>query len=125
MPTDTENTQRVILDDEIVSRLKRLETPKRPGFLAKLFHTYTRSADEYLDAIASALEHGDAEACRSAAHAFKGGSLNIGASRLSALLAEAEGHARSGALELIVVEPLRHAHEEACVALRETLGITE
>ncbi len=114
-----------LVDVDIVSRLKRLETPKRPGFLNKLFNTYTRSASEYLEALRSSIKQADAEACRSAAHAFKGGSLNIGASRLSSMLAQIEMSAKNGELDAIDLEALRSMHDQSCIALRDALGLVD
>ncbi|NNM52994.1 MAG: Hpt domain-containing protein [Pseudomonadales bacterium] len=48
-----------------------------------LLQTFMTDADVRMDSVRQAIDSGDAEALRKAAHSFKGSSVNVGARRLS------------------------------------------
>src|SRR5919199_3327777 len=69
-----------------------------PTFLAELIDTYVADTPQQLAAIRRALEVGDAEAVRRAAHSLKSNSATFGAAALAALGAQLEARGKAGAL---------------------------
>ncbi len=67
--------------------------------VADLVETFHEEAPGYLDAMDQALETGDTDKLRQAAHALKGTSGTLGARRLQALCKALEEHAREGTLD--------------------------
>lgn len=86
-----------VLDRATIERLRRMQNEKRPTFLADLFEKFERSAGELRARMGDAIESGDNAAVKEAAHALKGASRNVGASRLSGLCADLEQLADGGA----------------------------
>lgn len=64
-----------------------------------LVQTFLADSEQRIEAVAAALERGDADGIRRAAHSFKGSSGNMGALRLSELCREMEERGRSEQLE--------------------------
>ena len=92
---------------DTVATLKRLASPRRPRFFAEIVDRYTVDARAALPRMRSALEAGDKDALREAAHALKGGSRSVGARQVAACCEQLEGFARAGdldAAESLVVE---------------------
>ncbi|MDD9937806.1 MAG: response regulator [Myxococcales bacterium] len=85
-----------VLDRATIERLKRMQNDKRPTFLADLFTRFDHSAGELRERLKQAIGAGDDGATREAAHALKGASRNVGASRLSGLCADLEQLADAG-----------------------------
>ncbi len=59
-------------------------------FFREVLQAYKAGAEEMLRAMGQALEQGDDEGWRNAAHGLKGASLNVGAVRLGQRLADME-----------------------------------
>jgi HPt (histidine-containing phosphotransfer) domain-containing protein len=72
-----------------------------------------------LEALSKALEAGDGEAVRFAAHGLKGSAANVGGDQLRRLAAEAEQLARAGDLER--VNALLARIDAASTVLREEM----
>lgn len=88
------------LDGAVLASLREVMESQYPDLLA----AFLLDSRERLQALHAALELGDAEAMRRAAHSFKGSCSNLGATRLSALCEELETRARS--LQLVDTEGL-------------------
>jgi len=70
-----------------------------PVFLADLIDSFLVEAPATLATIREAVRQVDASGLRSSAHALKGSSGTMGASRLSSICADLESQAKSGKLE--------------------------
>lgn len=97
-------------------------------FLAELIGTYLADSPNLLAQMRSAIESGETETLRRAAHTLKSTSATFGASRLAGLAREIETAAAAGAdLDGIParVEAAAAEYEIAAAALRErTAGAT-
>ena len=109
-----------ILDEEALSRLRSLEDPKSPGFVAEIFHDFLGSLEDQVDRIRTAVKAGDIDGLRTVAHTFKGSSASVGAEllRLVALkLEELSSNPQD--------EELAFAVEELENAVRDTRRVME
>ena len=79
-----------VLDEEALNRLRSLEDPENPGFVAELYGDYLDGLDDHLTRIRGAVENGDVTAIRSAAHTFKGSSASVGAELLRLVAVKVE-----------------------------------
>ncbi len=87
-----------ILDRAALADLRAM-TGDDPAFLGELIDTYVADMPQQLAAIRRALEVGDAEAVRRAAHSLKSNSATFGALGLSQLCRELEERGRTGSLD--------------------------
>jgi CheY-like chemotaxis protein len=85
-------------DPACIDRLRQLEAATGETIVAEVVGHFLTSAPLQVAAIREALTSGDAEALGFAAHALKGSSAQLGASRLAALAQELETLARNGAV---------------------------
>ena len=83
-----------VLDASVTGPLRALG----PDVLGQIGATYLADVPVRLEALRSAVATGDAEAARRAAHAVKGASAGIGASRVKTAAAALEQAAREGEL---------------------------
>jgi len=72
------------VDREICDELRALENPRRPDFFAKLVARYVTTSRALIDEIGWALNDGELDRVRIAAHRLKGSSRQFGAFELSA-----------------------------------------
>ncbi len=86
------------IDQAALGPIRTLEASGRPGLLAKVVALYLDDAAKHLAALHDAVGDGDTEAIRTAAHALKSGSANVGATSLAALCKELERLGRDGCL---------------------------
>jgi two-component system sensor histidine kinase/response regulator len=78
------------LDTTITSQLLELEE-EEPGFICEVIATFFQTAEESIARMNGAIEDGDAQALRSAAHMVRGSSQQLGARRFAATCAKLEG----------------------------------
>ena len=92
-------------------------------FISELVETFFEEAPGLLVEMGQALDNGDAEAFRRAAHSLKSNSDSFGATRLASLARELETMGRDGRLEEASpkLPQLESAYEEAVEALRGLL----
>ena len=92
-------------------------------FIGELVETFFEEAPGLLAEIKRALDEGDAEAFRRAAHSLKSNGDSFGATRLAALARELETMGRDGRLDEArpKLPQLEAAYEEAAAALRALL----
>jgi signal transduction histidine kinase/CheY-like chemotaxis protein/HPt (histidine-containing phosphotransfer) domain-containing protein len=67
------------LDEATLDRLRSLEDPESPGFVAEILSDFLAGLDPYFKSIEVALGAADGEALRRAAHTLKGSAANVGA----------------------------------------------
>ena len=92
-------------------------------FIGELVETFFEEAPGLLAAMGQALNAGDADAFRRAAHSLKSNSDSFGARRLASLSRELETMGRDGRLDEAGPKllQLEAAYEEATTALRRLL----
>lgn len=107
------------LDMAAVDRLREMDDPDDPGFVAELFGAYLEELPNHLAAIRDAQVAGDASTLSRSAHTLKGSSANVGADELRALAFELETLGREGhtADADTWSERLDQAHERLMAAL--------
>ena len=95
-----------------------------PGFVVEIAKIYLDDAPARLDAIRDAVARADAHALATAAHAFKSGSGNLGATAVHDLCAELEAMGKEGRLEGVQekVAQLEREYGRVEGALREMIG---
>jgi len=91
LPAEREEVPSV-LDEATLDRLREVSS----DFLREIAHVYLDDAPSRLDAIRAAVVRNDPRALSFAAHAFKSGSGNLGATAVSALCAELEARGKEG-----------------------------
>lgn len=101
----------VVLDGERISTLRSLQRKGEPDVLAGLARPFLEDASRHLGELGAALAAADAAALGHLAHALKGSSANLGATRLAALCGELEVLGRSGELTF-AAEVLSHLETE-------------
>jgi CheY-like chemotaxis protein/HPt (histidine-containing phosphotransfer) domain-containing protein len=71
------------LDTTITSQLLELEE-EEPGFICEVIESFFHTAEESIAGMKAAIQHGDLEALRAAAHMVRGSSQQLGARRFGA-----------------------------------------
>jgi signal transduction histidine kinase/CheY-like chemotaxis protein len=87
-----------VLDIEALEAIRSLGGSTTPDLLEQIIGLYLQSAPDLLNSIREGLASADVEKVRQAAHSFKSGSANLGASRLAELCRKLEHAARTNAL---------------------------
>jgi HPt (histidine-containing phosphotransfer) domain-containing protein len=108
-----------VLDASVLAGLREYQRPGEPDFLTHLIGIFLDDLSARLESIRNAQTRGDLEALRSAAHALKGASGELGANRLRALCADLEATARSGILA--AVEQLAREAEDEAIRVRHAM----
>jgi HPt (histidine-containing phosphotransfer) domain-containing protein len=88
-----------VLDPRALERLRAMLGEQADQMLPELIERFTRDADRLFGQARQALEQGQAEDLRRAAHTLKSTSATFGAMALSAIARELEHLARDGVLE--------------------------
>ncbi len=110
-----------VLDARVLAGLREYQRPGEPDFLTHLIGIFLDDLSLRLEIIRNAQTLADLETLRSAAHALKGASGELGAKRLHALCAELEATARRGILA--TVQPLAREVEDEAVRVRQALDV--
>jgi CheY-like chemotaxis protein/HPt (histidine-containing phosphotransfer) domain-containing protein/anti-sigma regulatory factor (Ser/Thr protein kinase) len=87
------------LDPRRIASLRRMAQVSDPDFLVRLIAGFCESAPTCFAEIEAAIDAGDGEKLRQAAHRLKGSAANFGARRLVARCAEIEAIGRGGTVE--------------------------
>ncbi|MCK7580373.1 MAG: Hpt domain-containing protein [Chromatiales bacterium] len=87
------------LDERALAQIRALQRPGQPSVLGKIIGLYLDGAPALLQRLREAVAAGDGEALRQAAHSFKSGSANLGATALAAACKELEQRGRERRLE--------------------------
>jgi HPt (histidine-containing phosphotransfer) domain-containing protein len=88
-----------VLDPDLLDEIRALQAEGGDRLLARVIRAYFDSAPGLVEAIANALEKGDASALADAAHPLKSSSAALGALRLSELCRELEAIGRAGSTD--------------------------
>jgi CheY-like chemotaxis protein/HPt (histidine-containing phosphotransfer) domain-containing protein len=87
------------LDVEVVAQLRSLAEATDASLLNQIFEAFLSDGFVRLEALRTALAQGDVETLRTAAHALKGASANIGANGMAALAHELQSLGELGTVE--------------------------
>jgi len=94
-PEEEPESRPATIDQKALQALRALQRPGRPDVVTRVIDQFNANAPELLAAMQKAVEAGDAEALRHAAHTLKSTSANVGAAVLSAISREVEHLARA------------------------------
>jgi two-component system sensor histidine kinase/response regulator len=114
-----ENNAEVVLDQQVLDRIRALNRPGRPNLLVKVLGLYSSSSIALTDALTTAALSQDAEAMRQAAHALKSASANVGATAFAEVCKEVELAAANGKFEdaCLLLDTLLEEHKKVLHAL--------
>ncbi|AZQ50757.1 response regulator [Burkholderia cenocepacia] len=84
-----------VIDHKALDALRALQRPGRPDVLTRIIDQFTADAPRLIRDMHAAVEAGDADALKLAAHTLKSSSANVGAHLLSARCREIEQLARA------------------------------
>jgi two-component system, sensor histidine kinase and response regulator len=110
-----------VLDARVLAGLREYQRPGDSDFLTHLISVFLDDLSLRLESIRNAQTQGDLGTLRSAAHALKGASGELGAKRLHALCAQLEATARSGILG--GAQPLASEVEHEAVRVRRAMEV--
>lgn len=99
-----ETLMRATLDLSVLEKLRTYQREGQPDIVTRLIDLFLGQAPGHVAEIEAALGNGDAEAMVRAAHALKGTSANMGATKLTELAAALERAGRDGDLGSIAAE---------------------
>ncbi|MGZ6256314.1 MAG: Hpt domain-containing protein [Candidatus Limnocylindria bacterium] len=108
-----------VLDEAILAEL-RATTGDDDGFVRELVETYLADVPAQLEAIATAIEAGDAASLVRPAHTLKSSSATVGALRLAAIARRLEMAGRAGELDATTAADVQTVRAE-CEAASEAL----
>ena len=120
-PTGSATGNGEVLDAKVLAGLREYQRPGEPDFLTHLIRVFLDDLSLRLESIRNAQTRGDLGILRSAAHALKGASGELGAKRLHALCAQLEATARSGILAAAL--PLVREIEDEAVRVRRAMEV--
>ena len=108
------------LDTQISSQLLELDE-EEPGFVSDVIASFLQNADENLARMKAAVENGDLDALRAAAHMMRGSSQQLGARKLGATCFEIEksSNAEDAASIIGTLQSDLEGAREALTALAE------
>jgi CheY-like chemotaxis protein len=111
------------IDHRALASIAALQRPGAPPILPKVISSYFQSSSELMAKLRQAVEKGDAEATRQAAHSLKSSSANLGAKQLASLSKELEDAGRSRSMQNTgpLWERIKTEHGRVVAALQEEL----
>jgi CheY-like chemotaxis protein len=98
-----------VLDIQALEQIRALQQPGAPDLLAKVIALYLDSTAKLTEQIRTALDAGDADGLRLAAHALKSSSGNVGATGLADLAKQLEACGREQQLDVDALRAERAA----------------
>ena len=109
------------LDPKTVGRLRALADASEPDLLDQIFSVFVVDGIERIRALRGALSGNDAELMRTAAHALKGASANVGALRIADIAQQLErfGHDKNISGTVALVDQLEHEFERVIGEIAE------
>jgi HPt (histidine-containing phosphotransfer) domain-containing protein len=112
-----------LIDHRALMNITALQRPGSPPLLTKVVSLYFQSSRELLEKLRQALEQGDADTTRKAAHSLKSSSANLGARQLASLSKALEDAGRSHSLEQAgpLLERIKTEHGRVVAALQGEL----
>ncbi|HEY9825160.1 MAG TPA: Hpt domain-containing protein, partial [Stenomitos sp.] len=98
-PPVAESEVPMLIDPSTLDEISKIAGPQEAAALmAELYEVYAEDAPLRLQALEVAITAADAEALRKAAHAFRSGSLNLGAVQVGQICRELENLGKSGSV---------------------------
>lgn len=112
------------LDPEVIEGLRALESEDAPGIMNELVNLFLSDTPPRMEALAVALEQGDAKGIEEAAHSLKSSCGNLGAVGLSGIFKEIEALGREKSLNSVpsLVERSNREFERVESALKNELS---
>ncbi|EXI80615.1 MAG: Signal transduction histidine-protein kinase BarA [Candidatus Accumulibacter appositus] len=95
----TDPSNEAPINPRALDAIRRLPGPNGPALVSKVIDAYLADTPPRFAQLRAALDAGDAEALRKAAHALKSSSANVGAEQLAALCRELEMLGRNSTVE--------------------------
>ncbi|MDF3092125.1 MULTISPECIES: response regulator [Burkholderia cepacia complex] len=115
-----------VIDHKALDALRALQRPGRPDVLTRIIDQFTADAPRLIRDMHAAVEAGDADALKLAAHTLKSSSANVGAHLLSARCREIERLARAAdvdaAVELVAGTEAEFGHAHAALIAERVDG---
>lgn len=99
LEVEKELQETTVVDEGTILRLRQLQASvSRPGedIVAELVSLFKRDSNSHLERIQKARDEGDLTSAVSSAHALKGASVAVGASRVALICAWLEAQVKSG-----------------------------
>ena len=96
---DAEAEQKAVIELKQLDQLRELDPSGSLGLARQIIRVYLESSDKGIGQIEQAIEKGDSEALRSAAHSLKSSSANVGAATLSGLFKQLEEMGKNARLD--------------------------
>jgi len=120
VPADTAGP----LDEAVLASLREGDPESAAGFLKALVDGFTREAPICIGRLREALEQNDAPRLAEAAHALKGSSAVLGASRMASLCAELQDLGRAGHMDgaAVRIAALEREYRRVEDALKDECG---
>jgi PAS domain S-box-containing protein len=87
-----------VIDPGVIEELRGLQSPADPGFFNHLIDLFIEETPHRLAAIRTAIESSNPDALAHEAHALKGSSAHLGATRMDALCEILEAQGRAGSI---------------------------
>ena len=97
-PPESDERDAAVLDPAALQQIADLDPDGSAGLVDDVVETYVENSRALLASLGEAISDGEPEACRSAAHALKSSSGNVGGVRLMKLSAQMEKQAREGVM---------------------------
>ncbi|MGE0552849.1 MAG: Hpt domain-containing protein [Gemmatimonadales bacterium] len=107
------------VDEALLESYRVLQDEGQPDLVTELIDVFLEDLPGRLAAVQAAVDLGDPQAIRSAAHALKGSAASIGAARLAGACATLEALGRAGEVEgaPALVAPIERAAAEVAPLL--------
>jgi HPt (histidine-containing phosphotransfer) domain-containing protein len=101
-----------------------LQRPGAPPIVSKVISLYFQSSNEVLLKLRQAIQQGDADATRQAAHTLKSSSANVGARQLALLSKQLEDACRNNSMEKagLLLDRITTEHGRVVAALQGELA---
>jgi len=109
-----------------LDEIREIQLPGRPSLLTRVVQLFAEESLVLLSQLENAIERGQAEEVRSAAHKFKSVSGNLGADALAAWCLELEQRGQEGRLDdcAEILDEMRDEYARASTALASELNRT-
>jgi len=108
------------IDHRALANIAALQRPGSQPILSKVISLYFENSGDLLGKLRLAIEKGDADSTREAAHSLKSSSANVGATQLAFLSKELEAAARDHSMEKAspLWEQIKREHGRVVAALQ-------
>jgi CheY-like chemotaxis protein len=112
------------VDHRALMNIAALQQPGSPPVLPRVISTYFQSSGKLLEKLRQAVEQGEADVAREAAHSLRSSSANLGAKHLASLSRELEEAGRAHSMEKTgpLWEQIKTEHGRVVAALQKELA---